>query len=138
MELKAVLKPGSRFGHEARGVDTAVPQAAGIREMSLEFFPVSSAGESRCRGEEGDCNITTEIERVIQSKRWFVDNTDTVIKITQKHFYEIETGYNYNKKKKKEKEMMTMVVYFTIKCLALFAICGGQGISCLCSNDNTH
>ncbi len=49
LELEAVLEPGSRFGHEAGGVDAAVPQAAAIGEMSLEFFPVSSEEESRCR-----------------------------------------------------------------------------------------
>lgn len=30
LELKAVLKPGRGFGHESRGVDAAVPQAAAI------------------------------------------------------------------------------------------------------------
>lgn len=62
MELKAVLKPGSRFGHKARGVDTAVPQAAAVREISLEFFPVSSVEESRCSEKERKCNITTNKE----------------------------------------------------------------------------
>lgn len=44
LELKAVLQPGTGFGHETRGADTAVPQAATIREMSLEFLPVSPVG----------------------------------------------------------------------------------------------
>lgn len=38
--MKAVLKPRSGFGHEARGVDTAVSQAAAVGELNLEFFPV--------------------------------------------------------------------------------------------------
>lgn len=35
------LKPGSRFGHKIRGVDTAVLQATSIWEMSLKFLPLS-------------------------------------------------------------------------------------------------
>lgn len=40
--MKAVLNPGSGFGHEAGGVDAAVSQASTIRKMSLEFLSVSS------------------------------------------------------------------------------------------------
>lgn len=40
-KMKVVLKPGSRFGHKTRGADTAVTQATSIREMSLEFLPLS-------------------------------------------------------------------------------------------------
>lgn len=47
LELEAVLEAGSRFGHEAGGVDAAVPQAAAVGEMSLEFFPVSSGKGDR-------------------------------------------------------------------------------------------
>lgn len=63
LQLKAVLEPGSRFGHEARRIHTAVPQAAALGEMSLEFFPVSSVQECRCEEKERDCNITTKIGR---------------------------------------------------------------------------
>lgn len=41
LELKAVLKSGGRFGHEAGGIDGAVSEAAAVGEMSLEFLPVS-------------------------------------------------------------------------------------------------
>lgn len=44
LEGKAVLEPGTGFGHEAGGVHTAVPQAAALGEMSLEFLPVSPVG----------------------------------------------------------------------------------------------
>ena len=47
LELETVLEAGSRFGHEAGGVDAAVPQAAAVGEMSLEFFPVSSGKGDR-------------------------------------------------------------------------------------------
>lgn len=76
MELKAVLESGSRFGHEARGVDTAVPQGAAIGEVSLEFLPVSPGEESRCRQKERDCNVTAGIKKAIQNETCFVDNTD--------------------------------------------------------------
>lgn len=46
-EVEAVLEPRARFGRQARYVDPAVPQAASICEMSLEFLPVSPAGEER-------------------------------------------------------------------------------------------
>lgn len=40
-KMKVVLEPGSRFGHKTRCADTAVTQATSIREMSLEFLPLS-------------------------------------------------------------------------------------------------
>lgn len=46
--MKAVLNPGSGFGHEAGGVDAAVPQTSTIRKMSLEFLPVSSVEDNTC------------------------------------------------------------------------------------------
>lgn len=48
LELKAVLKSGGRFGHEAGGIDGTVSEAAAVGEMSLEFLPVSPV-EEMCR-----------------------------------------------------------------------------------------
>lgn len=48
-EMEAVLEPRGWFGQWARSVDAAVPQAASVWEMSLEFLPVSPAEEKRER-----------------------------------------------------------------------------------------
>lgn len=71
LKMKVVLSPGSGVAHEARAVDTAVSQAAAVGEVSLEFFPVSSAEDRKTvLARKKDCKIVINIKIYANYQEW--------------------------------------------------------------------